>query len=113
MKHHLNRRRFLQTVSCGAAALAGAPLAGAAEPISGDAVDVLREAMHRAGACCLAWFDPRHDYLPTGGYEVAHDTGRWWDAMLRLEAATGFDVPAKLEEALPQMIDIPARKESA
>ena len=38
--------------------------------------------------------------MPTGGYEVAHDTGRWWDAMLRLEEAIGFIIPDELEEAL-------------
>ena len=56
--------------------------------------------MHRAGDCCLAWLDPNHDFSPTGGYEVAHDTGRWWDAMLRLQAATGFNIPPKLEAAM-------------
>ena len=100
MNHNWNRRDFLQAVSCGAAVLAGAPSPRAAELPERDADNVLKEAMHRAGNCCLAWLDPQHDFLPTGGYEVAHDTGRWWDAMLRLEAATGFVIPAKLEAAM-------------
>ena len=29
-----------------------------------------------------------------------HNLGRWWDAMLRLEAATGFEIPAHLEAAM-------------
>ena len=100
MNHHWNRRDFLRAVSCGTALLVGAPSSRAVERPEQDAGNVLKEAMHRAGDCCLSWLDPQHDFLPTGGYEVAHDTGRWWDAMLRLEAATGFVIPAKLESAM-------------
>jgi hypothetical protein len=32
----------------------------------------------------------------------AHNIGRWWDAILRLEDATGFIVPAQLEGAMLQ-----------
>ena len=60
----------------------------------------LAQAMELAGECHLAWLDPEKGFMPTGGYEVAHDTGRWWDAMLRLEAATGFVIPAELEGAM-------------
>ncbi len=62
--------------------------------------DVLSMSMRKAAGCCLAWLDPKHDYFPTGGYEVAHDTGRWWDAMLRWEAATGNAIPEQLEAAM-------------
>ena len=78
----VTRRRFLQAVSRGAAVLAGTSLIRAAELPDPEDDCVLKQAMHRAGNCCLAWLDPEHDYMPTGGYEVAHDTGRWWDAML-------------------------------
>ena len=64
----------------------------------------LLAAMHRAGECCLAWLDPQHHWLPTGGYEMAHDTGRWWDAMLRLQATTGFTIPPHLEAAMLENI---------
>ena len=60
----------------------------------------LKGSMELAGQCHLAWLNPDKDWLPTGGYEVAHDTGRWWDAMLRLEAATGFAIPAQQEAAM-------------
>ncbi len=50
--------------------------------------------------CCLAWLNPEQQDLPTGGYEVAHDIGRWWDAMLRAEAATGTRVPERAERAM-------------
>ena len=60
----------------------------------------LKASMELAGQCCLAWLDGEKDYMPTGGYEVAHDVGRWWDAMLRLEAATGFVIPGELEGAM-------------
>ena len=56
--------------------------------------------MDRASKCCLAWLNPAQHYLPTGGYETAHDTGRWWDAMLRYEAATGVHIPAQAEGAM-------------
>jgi len=60
----------------------------------------LVEPLARGGNCCLAWLNPEHGFIPTGGYEMAHDSGRWWDAMLRLEAATGFSIPEKLERAM-------------
>ena len=60
----------------------------------------LQPIMDRAAQCCLAWLNPQHHEFPTGGYEIAHDTGRWWDAMLRQEAATGFSIPAQAERAM-------------
>ena len=59
----------------------------------------LRSRLEMAGNALLALLDPEKDLMPTGGYEVAHDLGRWWDAMLRLEEAIGFLVPAELEAA--------------
>ena len=64
----------------------------------------LLEPMELAGRCLLAWLDPEKDFLPTGGWEVAHDTGRWWDAALRLEAAGDFEIPAELGKAMLQNI---------
>ena len=60
----------------------------------------LRPAMHLGGRSLLKWLNPDHDYLPTGGWLESHDTGRWWDAMLRLEHATGFVIPAEMEAAM-------------
>jgi len=60
----------------------------------------LRTSMDRVAKCCLAWLNPEAGGLPTGGYEVAHDTGRWWDAMLRYEAATGLRIPEQAEAAM-------------
>ena len=60
----------------------------------------LHEAMQLAGECLLAWCDPQKEYLPLGGWNVAHDTGRWWDAILRLERAIGFVIPAEIEGAM-------------
>jgi hypothetical protein len=60
----------------------------------------LKQSMELAGECCIAWLDPEHGYMPTCGYEVAHDSGRWWDAMLRLGEATGFRAPADIEAAM-------------
>lgn len=56
--------------------------------------------MDRAAQCCLAWLNPEQNYLPTGGFDLGHDTGRWWDAMLRYEAATGTRIPEYAEVAM-------------
>jgi len=93
-----SRRTFVQQIT----ALAGASFCGRgllAEVDSGKS-EPLRHAMDRAAACCLAWLNPEQQFLPTGGYEIAHDTGRWWDAMLRYEGATGVRIPAPIEEAM-------------
>jgi len=58
--------------------------------------------MDKAAKCCLAWLNPNQQFLPAGGYEVAHDTGRWWDAMLRYEASTGILIPKQAEDAMMQ-----------
>ncbi|HEY3379314.1 MAG TPA: hypothetical protein VGL77_17695 [Armatimonadota bacterium] len=60
-------------------------------------MQTLFESIDLAGRTCLAWLNHDRDYLPTGGYEAAHDTGRWWDAMLRREAVTGLPIPAEFE----------------
>lgn len=66
-----------------------------------------------AGSALLALLDPEKDLMPTDGYEVAHDLGRWWDAVLRLEEAIGFVIPAELEAAslrnLERLTDNPDR----
>jgi len=62
----------------------------------------IRQSLQLGRQCLLAWLDSERQWFPTGGYEVAHDTGRWWDAMLRLEAATGDPIPADIEAAMLQ-----------
>lgn len=71
-------------------------IAGAAQPTKTP----IETSMDQGAKCCLAWLNPEKDFLPTGGYEVAHDTGRWWDAMLRYEAASGVRIPAQAEAAM-------------
>lgn len=80
--------------------LASPALLQAAPPAQSEADTSLQPAMDRAARCCLAWLNPEQSSLPTGGYETAHDTGRWWDAMLRYEAATGTRIPAEAEKAM-------------
>ena len=60
----------------------------------------LRESIELAGQNLLNTLNPSHDYFPDPGYCPAHNTGRWWDAMLRLEHATGFCIPGELEGAM-------------
>ena len=66
-----------------------------------------------AGNALLAMLDPDRDLMPTTGYEAAHDLGRWWDAVLRLEETVGFVIPAHLEAAslrnLERLTDNPDR----
>ncbi|NIA06426.1 MAG: hypothetical protein GWP14_02120 [Actinobacteria bacterium] len=47
---------------------------------------MLKQSMELGGQCHMNRLNPEFNYLPVGGWEVAHDTGRWWDAMLQLEA---------------------------
>ena len=59
----------------------------------------LSESMELGGQHLLGWLDPDRDWLPTGSWAITHDLGRWWDAMLRLEHATGFSIPGHMEGA--------------
>lgn len=61
--------------------------------------DILK-AMNLVANCNIAWLDRTNDSFPTGGYEVAHDTGRWWDSMLRYEAVTGVSIPTDVEQKM-------------
>lgn len=57
----------------------------------------VRHRLELAGTGLLGMLDAARNYLPTNGYEVAHDLGRWWDAALRLEETIGFEIPPELE----------------
>lgn len=98
------RRKFVQQLAVTAAsATALRSWSGAADTdtAAGQVQTVpLREAMDRAAKCCLSWLNPDQQYLPTGGWELGHDSGRWWDAMLRYEAATGVRLPEYAETAM-------------
>jgi len=75
-------------------------------------MDLLKR-LEMAGGSLMALLDPEKELMPTGGWEVAHDLGRWWDAALRLEEAVGFALPAELEAAslrnLQRLTDNPDR----
>ena len=92
------RRSFVQQFLMASAAIFVVPkCALGSEPVESGPI---RKAMDKAAKCCLAWLNPDQQYLPTGGYEVAHDTGRWWDAMLRYEASSGISIPQQAEDAM-------------
>jgi len=59
----------------------------------------LKDSMELGGQHLLGWLNPERDYLPTGSWAITHDLGRWWDAMLRLEHASGFPIPGHMEGA--------------
>ncbi len=73
----------------------------------------LRSRMNLAGQHLLKVLCPQKRLLPywnlatspdyTGAFEFAfpaHNIGRWWDAVLRLEQTTGFEIPSKIEETM-------------
>ncbi len=60
----------------------------------------LKASMELGGQNLLSWLDPERDYLPTGSWLITHDLARLWDALLRLEDATGFVIPGHLEAAM-------------
>jgi len=59
----------------------------------------MNDRVELAGHNMLGLLDAENDYMPTGGYEIAHDLGRWWDAILRVEESIDFTIPAELEAA--------------
>ncbi|MCH2115949.1 MAG: glycoside hydrolase family 127 protein [Pirellulales bacterium] len=76
----------------------------------------LAASMHLAAQNLINGLDPDNNYFPRRAINLArndgeligsydgciphHDIGRWWDALLRLEAATGYSIPKKIEEPL-------------
>ena len=73
----------------------------------------LHNRLQMAGGALLALLNPEKDWMPTGSYETAHNLGRWWDAVLRLEETVGFAIPGELEAAslgnLQRLTDNPDR----
>jgi len=77
----------------------------------------LRPSLELAGRNLLNILDPAHRHLPFYKIDIsrelcgwallesaAHNIARWWDAMLRLEEATGFIIPADIEAAMLENI---------
>ena len=73
----------------------------------------LKQSMELAGRNMLNILSPSQGYQPYWSVMIdremratckmkyaSHNIGRWWDAMLRLEAATGFIIPAEIEAAM-------------
>lgn len=57
-----------------------------------------RERLHLVGRALLGSLG-EPDFLPQG-YETAHNIGRWWDAVLRLENTCGFQLPEQINKAM-------------
>lgn len=75
----------------------------------------LKESMNLAGQNLIHMLSPDNNYLPNfwifvgNDYQAeirffgpGHNIGRWWDALLRLEDATGFKIPRDVEAAMLQ-----------
>jgi len=71
----------------------------------------LKEQMEFAGQNLLNSLEPEENYLPywlfnekdVGWFRPAcqgHNIGRVWDALLRLEDATGFEIPKEVEAGM-------------
>ncbi|MBK8024996.1 MAG: hypothetical protein IPK19_27175, partial [Chloroflexi bacterium] len=72
----------------------------------------LEESLRLAGKHLLGILNPEDNFLPylqltvKENYDAAflrwwpaHNIGRWLDAMLRLEEAIGFEIPAEIDAA--------------
>ena len=70
----------------------------------------LKSRLEMAGQNLLGCLSASHGYLPNWNMRINddltaelrmtspnHNVGRWWDAMLRLEEATGFAIPPHME----------------
>ena len=79
----------------------------------------LPESMRLGGQNCLAALAAEDEFLPIwsviirpdrsaicGKGCVQHNICRWWDAVLRLEAATGFEIPEFLESAMKKHLRV-------
>ncbi len=75
----------------------------------------LKESLHHAGNNLVAMLNPEDRQLPywmmscgtdyraeLARWWPAHNLGRWWDAMFRLEAAIGYEIPHKAEVAMKE-----------
>lgn len=84
-----------------------------AEDSPGTTRTDLKRSMELAGQNLIRMLHPGRDYLPSfliavdpdyraerQMFFMAHNLGRWIDAMYRLEAATGVAAPAKIQEAM-------------
>jgi hypothetical protein len=73
----------------------------------------LKQSLEMAGKNLLHALSPTREYLPYWQMLVdeekrakarftlpAHNIGRWWDAMLRLEETIGFAIPASIEGSM-------------
>lgn len=73
----------------------------------------VKQSLLLAGTHLLGVLNPEDDYLPywqltcTPQYEAhyhrwwpAHNLGRWLDAMYRLQAAIGFEIPKRIDQAM-------------
>lgn len=73
----------------------------------------LKKSMELAGQNLIATLSPLHDNMPFWNVDIdsdmraacrmswpSHNIGRWWDALLRLEAVTGFVIPATAESSM-------------
>jgi hypothetical protein len=78
----------------------------------------LNTAMILAGENLLNALNPERNYMPYWCMDIRddysakfkedwpqHNLGRWWDAILRLEDATGFTIPARVEAAMLQNLE--------
>lgn len=58
----------------------------------------LMDRLHLVAGALLAGLPPEAGYVP-GGYEAAHNIGRWWEAALLMEDTAGLVIPPAMERA--------------
>ncbi|HEX2973553.1 MAG TPA: hypothetical protein VHP11_14555, partial [Tepidisphaeraceae bacterium] len=123
-----NRRVWLQGAAGIAAGVWGGArlMAGMADPDTGTGAKAaagllspltLEQSLRLAGQNLLSILNPEANYLPywmltvepdyraeLGIWWPAHNIGRWWDAMMRIEEAIGFEIPKPIEAAMVENV---------
>jgi hypothetical protein len=113
----MSRRSFVAS-ALAAGALRALPLGAGASSAQAAPLTLL-ESMRLAGQHLLTALNPQENHIPyfilwikrdlTANFEFtwpSHNIGRWIDALLRLENATGFPIPHKFEAAMVENLKL-------
>ena len=79
----------------------------------------IKHSLELVGGALLNCLDPEQHFLPCYDITIdkdyrafqtfnamSHNIGRWWDAILRVEDAVGFEIPQDLEDAMLQNTEL-------
>ena len=62
----------------------------------------LEQSLKAVSQTVIDCLDEERNFMPCrfGNWEIAHDTGRWWEAALLLEQSVGLKIPERAERAM-------------